>query len=350
MMVKNNVIALAVVAAVATPVAAQAGVSISGVLQSEVVSWSGKSNAEGLYLTDGQTYGNSRNSGVGSLAFRASEDLGNGMKAFAKYNFSITTDGSAMGTRDAYVGMSANFGTVLAGRLTTPYASSTGSYDPFKATFAQARGNGGMQNGNLGNGSYLSNALAYANKFGMAKVVLALGLDENPDTNGSTTGNHAVSASVVMPVGPVEIAVALISANDYGVASGSNGKDIMQTKLGVKYTAGAITVAAQVEQSDVSVSDGQFLYLTGSYAMGANTYSASLGSFSSDKTASTTTAVGADAWGATNASYMALGMKHTFSKNTSATVAYRMTSVDELATTAVQQDESALGASLRIKF
>ncbi len=345
---KKNVIALAVAAAMAAPLA-QAEVTVSGTLQAELVSWSGDNNAEGLYVTDGQTYGSSKGSGVGQLTFSATEDLGNGMKALAKYNFSLTADDAANGVRDSYVGLTGGFGTVLAGRMSTPYKSSTVKWDPFLATFAQARGNAGMTNGVHGNGSYLSNAVAYANKFGPAKVVIAAGIDEAVDAGAtpagsSTTGNHAISAAVNVPVGPVELAIAVHDASDYGANTGAT-VDRSQTKVGVKYAAGALTVAAQVENSDVAVDDGTFTYLTGSYAMGANTFSASYGTYAADNTAG-----GANpAWGGNDATYMAVGMKHAFSKATSVHVAYRSTTVDVPAGAAAA-DESAIGAGLRVNF
>lgn len=357
----KNVIALAVAAAMAAPLAAQAEVKVSGGLQAQLVNYSGgAASPDGWYATDGDQYPSingatgalkksKENSGnYGFLKFAASEDLGNGMKALAVYNMNISVgdadgpgDNGGPGGREAYIGLSGNFGTVLAGTLSNPYKSATVKWDPFLATFAQARGNGGASG--LHN-SYVGNAVAYANKFGMAKVVAAVVLDEtsNPDKvddSGNpekTTAQHAKALSVNMPVGPVEVALGYVDMTDFG---GKNA-DADALKIGVKYTAGAITASLQHETIGAglgSSDDGDtHLLLSGSYAMGANTFSLSYG----QQAISTK---GADDLDVT---YTAIGVKHAFSKTVSATVAYRATSPD----TTADADESAFGAGLRVGF
>jgi predicted porin len=340
----KNVIALAVAAALAAPLAAQAEVTVSGGLQAEVVNIGGDAASKnGLYAADGGEYTSENGGSFGYLKFSASEDLGNGLTALAVYNMSVnvgdnagvTVAGAAPGGRDAYVGLSGGFGTVLAGTLTSPYASSTKGWDPMIATFAQARGSFGMS---ALHNSYAGNALAYANKFGMAKVVAAVVVDEAASTTAAdeTEGKHGMSFSVNMPVGPVEVAVAYLDATDFG---GPND-EATATKVGVKYTAGAITVAAQYEMlgKGLGTSDNgdDVAYITGSYAMGANTFSASYGQ----------TTVKTDGGADVVPTYMMVGMKHAFSKNTSAFVAYRQSTTD----TTPNADETALGAGLRVAF
>ena len=347
---KKNIIALAVAGVLVAPLAAQADVTVSGQLQAEVVSVSsddGAPRAEGIYLQDASVYGVENSHTASAIFITASEDLGNGMKALAKYGFDplMGNDGSAMGNkRDAYIGLTGGFGTVLAGRMSSPYKTSTVKWDPFLATFMQARGNGGMSAGATGHGSYLDNVVAYANKFGMATVVAAVSFDEtDADGDNTTEGNHAMTFSVNVPVGPVEVAVAYLDASDMG-ADGTvvANYDAQETKVGVKYNAGAITVAGQYETRDNGLqggatADGEtFLYLTGSYAMGATTLSASYGQNTETFT------VGDDM----DHTYAAIGVKHAFSKGTSVYAGYRSTSPD----TAVSSDESVIGAGMRVKF
>ncbi len=341
---KKNMIALAVASAMVAP-AAMAEVSITGTLQAEIVSVSGDNTNNGLYLMDGATYGTPNGHNAGALGFSVNHDLGNGLTGFAKTNLNVQADTNTIGTREAYVGLKGGFGTVLAGRLSTPYKTATVKWDPFLATFMQARGNKGMGGGIYGNGSYLANAVAYANKFGPAKVVIAAGFDEANDagaTSPSTTGNHATSVSINAPVGPVEIAVAMLNASDYGVSTGAAAADRNNTKFGVKYSAGAITVAAVVENSDVNSDDGTYTWLNASYKMGANTFSLGYGMFADDNT-------GGAAAAARDANYIALGMKHAFSKKVSAHVGYRATNIDE-PTGVASADESLVGAGLRVSF
>ncbi len=332
----KNVIALAVAAAMAAPLAAQAEVKVSGGLQAQLVNITGDAvSPDGWYATDGGEYTSENGGSYGFLKFAASEDLGNGMKAMAVYNMSVNVgdadgkgDNGGPGGREAYVGLSGGFGTVLAGTLSTPYKSSTVKWDPFLATFAQARGNGGLSG--LHN-SYVGNAVAYANKFGMAKVVAAVVLDETDNSasqGDTTTAQHAKSLSVNMPVGPVEVALGYIDLTDF--AGGADSATAL--KIGVKYTAGAITVSAQNENLDTGLGDESYTLLSGSYAMGANTVSLSYGVNSPDAGDDNT--------------YTAIGVKHAFSKTVAATAAYRMSDDGS----AGDADESAMGVGLRVAF
>jgi predicted porin len=256
-----------------------------------------------------------------------------------------------LGSRDTYVGLSGGFGTVLAGKLNTPYKSSTVSWDPFLATSLQARGSGGMSDAQNG---YATSALAYANKFGPATVVLALvvdsGNDLDPLVTDKTNGKHAKSLSVNVPVGPVEVAVAYVNANEFsdidnlGLSGTADllGVNTLETltasKVGVKYAAGPITVAGQYEALDIDDGAGFAIkptvaYVTGSYAMGANTFSASYGDTKWDIS------------GVDNTKYMAIGLTHAFSKSTSSTIGYRSTDAGNFG-----DKETAFAAGLRVSF
>ena len=354
---KKNVIALAVAAAMAAP-AAMAEVKVSGQLQAELISLSGDRVTEGLYVGDAQENGVEGSGNFGAINFSAAEDLGGGMKAITKYGMNVDVDGRGITQRDAYVGLSGGFGTILAGTLSSPYKSSTVKWDPFLATSAQARGNNGMSNWH---NSYLANAIAYANKFGMAKVVAAVVIDDAADdaataSGNDTSGDHAFSFSVNMPVGPVELAVAYLDASDLGTrttyntniltaqASASTGAvttpvaastetgDNSAVKVGVRYTAGAMGVAFQYETLEVGNNDQDWMYINGTYTAGANTFAA---------------AYGQSEWDGSNATptYMSLGMVHSFSKSTSAHVAYVAMDTDTAA-----GDDSGIAAGLRVKF
>ncbi len=352
---KKNVIALAVAAALTAPMAAQAAVTVSGGLQAEVVSVGGDAvggQQTGLYAADGGEYGKESGGSYGFLKFSASEDLGGGMKALAMWNgvANVGDTGSAGGItgRDAYVGLTGGFGTVLAGTLSTPYKSSTVKWDPFVMTSLQARGNGGMSDAQNG---YASNALAYANKFGPATVVVALVVDEGTDPTDGTKlkGEHAKSISVNAPVGPVEVAVAYVDASKFsdisGLGLGSTASllsdvttlsqpgftvgvsdkqsvaglpTLTASKVGVKWTSGPITVAGQYEMLDLDGTKPTVTYLTASYAMGANTISLGAGTTSWDIS------------GLDDSQYMAIGVKHAFSKTTSATLGYRSTDMGNM--------------------
>lgn len=362
---KKNMIALAVAGALVAPVA-MAEVTISGGLQAELVSVGGDGNGganTGLYANDGMEYGAPNSGNYGFLKFASSEDLGGGMKAIAVYNMQTAVD-AVLATRDAYVGLSAgSVGTILAGRLNTPYKSSTVGYDPLLMTSLQARGSFGMSA--LHNG-YANNAIAYANSFAgdMVKVVAAVVLDEGNDISvpadtTKTNGKHAKSISVnVAPISGLDIAVAWIDASEFsdlrqtgvvgGTAAVPAGKDVAATKIGAKYSAGAFSVAGQVEMLDkgmtASGDKGNMVYLTGTFNINdANSISVGVGQ--ADKKVNSTAAemlAGTD----DVARYMAVGFKHGFSKNTSTTVGYRI-SEDKAG---AGDKETAFAAGLRVAF
>ncbi|MFA5626313.1 MAG: porin [Thiohalomonadaceae bacterium] len=334
---KKSAIALAVAGLIAAPLA-MADVQISGQLQTQLVNYSKNDfGAKGLYQTDGGMGSNLNTGGNwGALAFSASEDLGDGLKALARYSFNVSTqdgDGKNIGTRDAYVGLAGDWGAVLGGKMSHPYKTSTLGWDPFVATFMQARDNGGMGSGLYG--AEVNNAFAYAGKFGGVKVVAAVIVDESINMAGDkTNGKHPYTFSVNAPIGPVELAVAHINVKHPVL------KDRDATKIGVKWAAGDFTLAGQVERLNKGLTDsgnsGNVMYLTGSYAMGNNTISASYGSEDKDVTGT-----------GDRGQYFAIGGNHAFSKNTSAFVGYRST---EYKFAGSKARENAFGAGLRVKF
>lgn len=355
---KKNMIALAVAGAMVAPVA-MAEVTISGGLQAELVQIGGKDNSpNGLYAADGwqaKAAGSGESGGnYGFLKFSATEDLGGGMKALAVYNLNAnvgdnsadTSPAGAAGsaTREAYIGLSGGFGTVLAGTVTSPYAQNR-TIDPFLATSFQARGNGGM-NTALHNG-YISNTVAYANSFmgGMVKFTGGIALDEAASTTSAdkTVGKHAKTFAVdLAPMSGLTVTLAYLDISKFGEGADKR----TATKVAAKYATGPFSVAAQIEMldkgfdvaGDATPDKHNVTYLTGTFKLDdANSISASYGN--TDKKAY--------ADGAKNEGYMAIGMKHAFSKTTSAMVGYRQTTnvggVDGV-------DEKAAGVGMRVAF
>jgi predicted porin len=104
---KKTIVAAAVAAVVAAP-AAFADVSISGAAQMEVLSGDGQAAT-----------GNGTDSAF-DLNFKSSEDLGNGMKAFAEISLQSDFDNSStVGRNNQLVGLSGDFGTLTTGKIET---------------------------------------------------------------------------------------------------------------------------------------------------------------------------------------------------------------------------------------
>ena len=361
---KKKLIAIAVAGAMAAPMAVMADVKISGQLQTQLVSYSGDvapTKPKGVYMSDGGTVTGANGGSWGAISINASEDLGGGMKAMASYGFNVTTD-TGINTRQAFVGLSGDFGTVLAGRMNHPYKTSTISWDPFVATFMQSRLNGGMGGTAAGAlyGPETSNALAYANSFGGVRVVAAAVVDELRDDAASDKlgGNHGYAFSVNAPVGPVEVALAHAVLNMSGCRStirlDGNGVPVLNdnntglavdttcrkaekataTKLGVMYRAGDLNIGGQVEMlgEGMGADKGNVYFVTAGYKMGANKIDLSLGQTSKKLNG-----------GDNNVTHAALGLSHSFSSKTNVFAGVSQTRAEDY-------KFNAVGTGLRVRF
>jgi hypothetical protein len=348
---KKTLIATAVAAVMAAP-AAMAEITLGGQLQAEVVNASGdgvdtsgkNGNGEGLYMSDGWEGGSPNKGNASSFWVKGNHDIGNGLTGLYKLNFNpkFGDDFSTVGARDAFIGLKGGFGTILMGKLNTPYKSSTVKWDPFLATFMQARGNGGMSG--AGHNGYLGNVVAYANQFGPASFVIALGLDETKDNPANaaskdTDGDHAVSASLNVPVGPVELALAYVDTA--GVSTFVDGTDNIEAmKVGVKYGGGDVSplsLAAHYETIDKGANAlADQIFLTGGYQFGVHTVSLNYGITQPDGNGD-------------DGSYVALGLKHAFNKSVSALVGISKTDNADFSD-ATDDDYTTAGVSMRVKF
>ncbi len=132
----KKIIALAVAALASSASFAQSNVTIYG-----------EANA-GVEVTNVNGGGISKNrveSQTSYIGFKGAEDLGNGLKAIFQIESGVNLTGSANGTattdslatRNTYVGLSGNFGTVLMGRHDTPYKMSSQKLNLFKGTTSE---------------------------------------------------------------------------------------------------------------------------------------------------------------------------------------------------------------------
>lgn len=248
----NKLLALAVGSALglAPVVAPQAKVTVYGHAQVEI------SNQD----VNGSDTNKVTDEARGRLGVKASEKLGNGMTAIAKFEWKIDTTqgGAATGQRESFVGVKGNFGTIELGNLKSAYKYSGGvGYDAFVATTLEARNNGGMSGSTLGSkafghNGFLANSIGYksANFNG-----LSFWGTYSPDENGSLTGADGnYSFGLNYRNGPFEVGVAGVS-NDAitNVGVDSNGDPIENSASGEgikvygKYKFGNHTFLGQFE-------------------------------------------------------------------------------------------------------
>jgi hypothetical protein len=290
---KKTLIAAGIAAVVAAP--AFADVKISGVVEQAFTA-----------TENGDFVGSSDN----AVAFSASEDLGNGLSAFAKIMLDV--DNGTTNHKDEVVGLKGSFGTFVTGRM----EDFTRSKLAAKMTFAGAAGAGGdgatTVEGRMNRGANRADgAIAYI----------------TPTVNGLHAGvasysDNSQDVAVFYDNGPLSLAVSHEMV-DTGSASGTNDTTMMAASYSMGDLKGTI-VRAKYEADGAA--DGVDMAYRVDYKMGNNTVSVAY--LDNESTS-----------GANDGSVTQAELVHNFSKQTAAYVSY--VSVDE--ETATDADSLTFG-------
>jgi len=261
---KKTIIASAIAAAVAAP-AAFADVSVYG--KAHVALNNQKKSGVDTDVVE---------SNASRIGFKASEDLGNGMKAFAQVELQLNAldDGNTSATnttaatsalanaRDSFVGISGDFGKVMVGRMAAPIKGALYSVGNIQL----ADTNAGYDQGKLfSSKSYrVQNATAYSNNFSGVDFTAACVADEV--TTGGTAFCENKSFGLSTTVGGIKLAAATMSQ------TGADDIDI----IGASYSANGMKLGVVYEDNDVNAStaDKETTGVSFSYAMGNNVISA----------------------------------------------------------------------------
>lgn len=262
---QKKLIALAVAGLASAGAFAQSNVTIYGVADGsfESVSANGASSGTG-YASRTRIATNSS-----LIGFKGTEDLGNGLKAMFQVENQISLDGpganttnsQSMGngwnTRDTFVGLTGDFGAVLAGYISTPQRSTAAKYDLMPgATGSGSSLNmigrvnlGGVAQGALGTTNnfgestavgggqsvtnnvgtiFRSQALAYVTPvFNGFNGVIAYVPNENRDNTATGTGykrnQYGWNAAANYANGPINVSLAYLKLNDIGAISAIGG-------------------------------------------------------------------------------------------------------------------------------
>ncbi len=323
----KKLLAIAVGAAFgATPMFASAAVTVYGHAQVEVGTVDDGSS-DATVVED-----NAR----GRIGVKASEKLGNGMTAIAKYEFKTDTtdnnstksnaESASLTAREAFVGLKGGFGTVQLGNLKSAYKYSGGvKYDPFTATLLEARGNGGMSKGELGDSafghnSFVSNSIGYMTpKIGGGFTGWAtFNLDEAGDKKGSD-GDYSFGLKYAQKAW--EVFVAGINNDD---AAGGDG-----VKFGGQFKFSNFKVSGQFEQlSPAGGADIDVYFLGGQAKFGNNVLVAQFGNTDS---------------GTSDTDYWTIGLIHNLSKKSRLTAGFRNTDDGS-------SEEDVFAVGMRMKF
>ncbi|BEV16846.1 porin [Herbaspirillum sp. DW155] len=228
---KKTLLVLAVLGTYSVFASAQSNVTIYGVLDAGITRESGTAGSV-LKLATGVQSGN-------RIGFKGSEDLGGGLKANFQLENGFNGDtgtirqGGALFGRQAYVGLSGNFGAVNAGRQYNPVFITLDSIDPFGTGLTGSAGNlmASGANGDVRtNNSFTYNTpemggLVFNGMYGLGEVA------------GDASRSRYYALSVGYANGPLGIALAYDNAND---ATGTNTTRLMI--LGGTYNFGAATM------------------------------------------------------------------------------------------------------------
>ncbi len=321
---QKKLIALAVAGVLAAPLAAQAGVEVYGQARMSLDFSSNNDPAAGN--EDSALAVSSNKSRIG---FKGDEDLGNGLKALWLFEQGVNFDTSAWGSvnRDAYVGLGGGFGTVLAGRINTPYKMSTQGMDIFASTRGDYNAIMGVVNSaNPTFNNRFSNSIQYKTpEMGGFKGALAYSVNTSDDDLPNTTAaseNDAYSLSAAYMQGPLYLTAAYESLN-------SVVDDATAFKLGGSFTLGGMTTLGAIwETADLGGTnqDRDAIYLNLAHKMDAITLKAAF-------TMADETGGVAD----TGATQFALGAAYALSKTTEAYALYTMVGNDSAAAYRVEQ-------------
>lgn len=227
---KKNVIALAVAAAVAAPVA-NAAPTVYGI-----------ANAAFTMNAGGKDTGQSIDNVASRLGVKGSEDLGSGLKAVYKFEFSVNGfDGGAIGNRNQFVGLAGGFGTVLMGRHDTPVKMSQPK-DLFNDSLMD---NGKMTGiGWKGGENRINNVLAYVSpSFGGVKLVAALSPGEGGTDDSSISNTMSVAAMYGSKKKGLYLAAAYESADEYSLGATKDS----YTRISAQYTVAGLVANAMYQ-------------------------------------------------------------------------------------------------------
>jgi predicted porin len=343
MKMKRNLIALAVGSAssVAMVAPAMAGdVTVYGRAQVELSSVSYEDEATASAVT-GSTVEDGIDmvdNSMGRIGFKASEDLGNGWKGLAKFEFKTDTADNDTGSkvslapRESMVGLKGSQVQIELGNLKSAYKYAGGvKYDPFVASTLEARGNFGMTGkvGDLLNLVSGTNFFGQANDFGHNSFVdnhLGIQGGSGPIkarlTYGPEEGDGSYTLSVMFKQNNIEAFVAAVDMGDK-LDQGTFTPTYDATKFGGQFKTGPHKISAQYEMATGEDDQGGKLEWTNLYVdyqmkMGKNTFDVAIGQEDYDD---------CNGDGCTP-SFLRIGVIHKFTKMTRVFGGYRSSDSD----------------------
>jgi predicted porin len=341
----KKLVAAAVAAGLAAPMAAQAEITVYSHVQFEIANIDPEVGDSATVVTDNQR---------GRIGVKGGHDLGGGLKSWAKAEFDFeggnrdaefgsTTrpvkDSTGAKTGDTYTvrnalrvreinaGLKGSFGSIGLGTVKSAYKYYGGvKYDPFVTTTLEARGTT-MRGGTDGQNGFLNNALIYTGKFGMVNLHLTYSPDDTNQGGGATGVDGAGETTAGIKFGD--------KAWEAGAAMYSSGLDNGRENLKVfgSFKFGNNTIRAQWEDTDDGSATNpttEYMWLGYELKLGKGMLNVQYGMADPDGNNNDTEA-------------LTLGYIHKFNKQSRVFVGYK--DVDE---DAAGEDFSILSAGIRV--
>jgi predicted porin len=338
--VKKSLLALAVLASFAGAASAQSSVTVYGLVDAGITAERGGANGSITKLATGVQQGN-------RLGFKGTEDLGSGLKAIFQLESGFNLDDGtsrqgALFGRQAYVGLSGNFGTVSLGRQYDPLFVVMDTIDPFNTGLTGASSNL-LAAGNVRTNNSIVYATPTVNGFSGSALYGA------GEKAGDASLGRTIGASAGYTNGPV---VLMAGYNKINATADVGSADLKLILVGGTYNFGPVKLHAayETEKSDVLATDFRDYMIGASAPLGTGTLMASY----IDKNDRTN--------GAKGGKQMAIGYSHPLSKRTSVYTSYGYISNDDAGTNFVGDassggskpvaghNSSALTVGVRHKF
>ena len=264
---QKKLIALAVAAAASTGAFAQSSnVQIYGIVDyGYTIRHDRNQAAKDAGMSKTNSAFNSGQAAGSRIGFKGVEDLGNGLKAVfvLERGFAVDTGADAAGfNRQAYVGLSGSYGTVVGGKVYTPYYTLVSGLDPFAdgtvGTYHNVKGD---ING-LFDPVRVNNTVAYVSPswsgFNFTAAYSNNALENDSATRNAANNNvYALAGNYVAPDWNVGLSYHYISAGK-PVAGPTNPRELKgvhNITLGGAYDFKAVKVSAFVSYDKASYKD-----------------------------------------------------------------------------------------------
>jgi len=173
------------------------------------------------------------------FGFRGSSDLGNGMEAFGRYEFSTPADTNGKGvaeTRLAYVGVSGSFGSVSLGQQWSAYYQNFGTHASPNIHIGPGQALGPPRTGNT---------LQYSNSLGPISMKLDARIDDEGDdaTKGWQENGNGFGIGATLS--------AMDNVTLFGAFDSSETDEEEEIGLGARVSFGILSLTLAHEQQDV---------------------------------------------------------------------------------------------------